>query len=211
MTSSPIALDQLQAKQGTLDMEDYTIVDAVVAVVILISAFLAFSRGFVRETLSILGWVAAAVAGYIFAPKVEPMIREIPVLSDILGGSCQLSILAAFAAVFAVALVVVSIFTPLFSGLIQKSALGPLDQGLGFLFGFARGLLLAVVKNTPRGLPNPARGANPRRCTGLDRSAVRKTHRQLCRLMQMARSLDDSILPDRYKPLDSSYTGATIQ
>jgi len=126
-------------------MEDYTIVDAVVAVVILISAFLAFSRGFVRETLSILGWVAAAVAGYIFAPRVEPMIREIPVLSDILSGSCQLSILAAFAAVFAVALVVVSIFTPLFSGLIQKSALGPLDQGLGFLFGFARGLLLAVV------------------------------------------------------------------
>lgn len=126
-------------------MEDYTIVDAVVAVVILISALLAFSRGFVREALSIFGWVAAAVAGYMFAPQVEPMIREIPVLSDILRNSCQLSILAAFAVVFAAALVIVSIFTPLFSGLIQKSALGPLDQGLGFVFGFARGLLLAVV------------------------------------------------------------------
>lgn len=126
-------------------MEDYTLVDAVVAVVILLSAFLAFSRGFVRETLSIVGWVAAAVAGYIFAPQVEPMIREIPVISDILRNSCQLSLLAAFAVVFAAALVIVSIFTPLFSGLIQRSALGPLDQGLGFIFGFARGLLLAVV------------------------------------------------------------------
>lgn len=126
-------------------MEDLTIVDGVVAVVVLISAFLAFSRGFVRETLSILGWVAAAAAGYIFAPRVEPMIREIPVISEILRNSCQLSLLAAFAVVFAAALVIVSIFTPLFSGLIQRSALGPLDQGLGFLFGFARGLLLAVV------------------------------------------------------------------
>jgi len=44
-----------------------------------------------------------------------------------------------------VVLVVVSIFTPIFSGAVQRSILGGLDQGLGFLFGVARGVLLVVV------------------------------------------------------------------
>ena len=46
---------------------------------------------------------------------------------------------------FAVVLVIVSIFTPLFSSLIQRSVLGGLDQGLGFLFGALRGVLLVAV------------------------------------------------------------------
>ncbi len=126
-------------------MEGFTIIDGVVALVIIVSAILAYSRGFVRETLSIAGWVVAAIAAYIFAPRAEPLIREIPVLKDFLGESCELSIIAAFAAVFALALVVVSIFTPLFSSAVQRSALGGVDQGLGFLFGVARGLVLVAV------------------------------------------------------------------
>ena len=47
--------------------------------------------------------------------------------------------------VFAVVLVVVSIFTPLFATVVQRSALGGLDQGLGFLFGALRGILLVAV------------------------------------------------------------------
>lgn len=128
-----------------MELEGFTIVDGVALLIVLISALLAFSRGFVREVMSILGWVAAAVVAFTFAPKVEPMVREIPILKDLIGTSCELSILAAFAAVFAVALIVVSIFTPLFSGFVSRSALGPMDQGLGFLFGVARGVLLIAV------------------------------------------------------------------
>ncbi|HBM41993.1 MAG TPA: colicin V production CvpA, partial [Sulfitobacter sp.] len=43
------------------------------------------------------------------------------------------------------ALIVVSLFTPLFSSLVQRSVLGGLDQGLGFLFGVARGILLVAI------------------------------------------------------------------
>ena len=53
--------------------------------------------------------------------------------------------ITAFAAVFAVALIVVSLFTPLFSSVVQRSALGGLDQGLGFLFGVVRGILLVAI------------------------------------------------------------------
>jgi len=126
-------------------MEGFTIVDGVVAVVIVISAILAYSRGFVREAMAILGWIAAAVLAFIFAPTVEPLVKEIPVVGTYLQDSCELAIIAAFAAVFAVALVVVSVFTPLFASIVQRSALGGLDQGLGFFFGVLRGLLLVAV------------------------------------------------------------------
>ncbi|MBV1864066.1 MAG: CvpA family protein [Rhodobacteraceae bacterium] len=126
-------------------MEGFTIVDGGVAVIVLISAILAYSRGLVREILSIAGWVAAAIVAYFLTPQVVPLVKEIPVVNDIIGGSCILSLIVAFALVFAVALVVVSIFTPLFSGMIQRSALGPVDQGLGLLFGVARGLVLVLI------------------------------------------------------------------
>jgi len=126
-------------------MDGFTIIDGAVAVVIILSALLAYSRGFVRESLAIVGWIAAAVVAYLFAGKAEPLIREIPVLGDFVKDSCELSIIASFAAVLAVALVVMSIFTPLFSSLVQRSALGGIDQGLGFLFGALRGVILVAV------------------------------------------------------------------
>lgn len=126
-------------------MEGFTIVDAIVAAIILMSAILAYSRGFVREALAILGWIAAAVLAFIFAPQAEPLVKQIPVLDKFLGDSCELSIIAAFAGVFALALIVMSIFTPLFASAVQRSALGGIDQGLGFLFGVLRGILLVAV------------------------------------------------------------------
>lgn len=124
---------------------DFTIVDGIVAVIIILSAVLAYSRGFVREILSIGGWILAAIAAYVLAPKVEPLVKEVPILKDFLGPSCELAMIAAFAAVFAVALIIFSVFTPLFAGAVQRSALGGIDQGLGFLFGVARGAVLVAI------------------------------------------------------------------
>ena len=126
-------------------MEGFTIADGIVLALIVLSAVLAYARGLVRESLSIAGWVVAAIAGFSFAPMVEPLIREVPLLRDVIGTSCELGILAGFAAAFVVALVLVSIVTPLVAGAVQNSAIGPVDQGLGFLFGVARGVLLVVI------------------------------------------------------------------
>ena len=126
-------------------MEGFTLVDAGVAIIILLSGVLAYSRGLVREAMAILGWVGATIVAFIFADQVEPLVRQIPVLGDFIGDSCELAIIAAFAAVFAVALVVFAIFTPLFSSVIQRSSLGGVDQALGFFFGVLRGILLVAV------------------------------------------------------------------
>lgn len=126
-------------------MDGFTLVDAGVAAVILISALLAYARGLVHESLAILGWVAAAIVAYLFAPQVVPLVKEIPYVGQFLQDSCELAIIAAFCAVFALCLIVVSIFSPLFASLVKNSALGGVDQGLGFLFGAIRGIVLVAV------------------------------------------------------------------
>ncbi|KAE9629718.1 CvpA family protein [Parasedimentitalea maritima] len=126
-------------------MDGFTIIDGVVALIIVVSALLAYARGFAREAMAIAGWIAAAVLAFIFAPQVEPLMGEIPVVGEFISDSCELSIIAAFAAVFALALIVVSFFTPLFSSMVQRSALGGLDQGIGFFFGVLRGILLVAI------------------------------------------------------------------
>lgn len=126
-------------------MENLTVVDGGAALIIIVSAILAFSRGFVREMLAILGWIGAAIAAYYFAPSVQPLVKELPVVGEFLADSCELAVVAAFAGVFVIGLIVTAIFTPLFSSAVQRSALGGIDQALGFLFGAARGVLLIAV------------------------------------------------------------------
>jgi len=124
---------------------EFTIVDGVVVLVLLVSGVLAYSRGVTRELLAIAGWVIAAIASIYFAPAVEPLLKEIPTVGEFLISSCTISKLAAVVVVFAIALIILSIFTPLFSSAVQESPLGPLDRGLGFIFGVARGALLVIV------------------------------------------------------------------
>jgi len=126
-------------------MDGFTLIDGLVAFVLVLSSILAFSRGIVRESLAILGWIAAAIAAFSLAPTVEPLVAEIPILGDFLADSCELAMIAGFAGVFAVALVIISLITPFFSTLVQKSAISGIDQALGFLFGALRGVVLVAV------------------------------------------------------------------
>lgn len=124
---------------------EFTVADAVVLLIVALSAYLAFVRGFVRETLAIGGWVVAALVAFFLAPFVTPLIGEIPVIGDFFRASCTMSVLAAFAVVFALVLVVLSVVTPILADVIQGSALGPVDRFFGFLFGVARGVALVAV------------------------------------------------------------------
>lgn len=126
-------------------MEGFTLIDGVVAAVIVLSAILAYSRGLVREAMAIAGWIGAAVLAYVFAPAAQPLVKEAPVVGAFLADSCVLSLGAAFVVVFAIGLIIAALFTPLFSSVVQRSAIGGIDQALGFLFGAARGVLLVAV------------------------------------------------------------------
>ena len=123
----------------------FTIVDGGVFLVLFLSAILAFARGLTRELLSVGGWVLGAIAAFALAPTFEPLIKDIPVIGEFVAPSCELSMLTAFAAVFAISLIVMSVLTSALGTLVRESALGPIDRGLGFLFGVARGVLLLVI------------------------------------------------------------------
>jgi membrane protein required for colicin V production len=126
-------------------MESVNIIDGTVLFLVFLSAILAYSRGVVREIMAIVGWVMAAFLAFIFAPQVKPLVKEIPMIGPILADSCELAIIASFAAVFAVALVIVSFFTPLLTSLIDKTAAGRVDRAMGFLFGILRGLAVIAI------------------------------------------------------------------
>jgi membrane protein required for colicin V production len=115
-----------------------TLLDLIVIGVMLISALLAMVRGFTREVLSIAAWVAAAVAALFLHPYVVPFIT--PYIKN-----ATVAQLVAGGAVFLVTLIVVSFITIRISDMILDSRIGAIDRTLGFLFGAARGLLLAVV------------------------------------------------------------------
>lgn len=115
-----------------------TILDGVLLGVMLISAFLAMMRGFIREVFSIGTWIAAAAAALFFhsllVPYVEPYV-----------GNDLLSQAISAAAVFFITLILVSFITIRISDFILDSGVGPIDRTLGFMFGALRGLLIVVV------------------------------------------------------------------
>ena len=112
--------------------------DVAVAALLFVSAAFAYFRGFVHEVLSITGWIGAAAAGIYGFPYARPFFRQAianPLFADIAAG----------AALFLVALVVLSLIARAISHRVKASALGALDRALGFLFGLLRGALIAAV------------------------------------------------------------------
>lgn len=107
-------------------------------VIVLTSALLSMVRGFTREVLAIVSWAAAAVAALYLHPLVQPYLK--PYIQKE-----SLAMWVAIAIVFLVVLVVVTIITVKISDVILDSRVGALDRSLGFVFGAARGYLLAVV------------------------------------------------------------------
>lgn len=115
-----------------------TLLDGVLVGFTLVSAMLAMVRGFSREVLSIVSWVAAAAAAYFFYKPVLPYVQ--PYLDNEL-----FAMVAAAGIVFIVALIIVSLITMKIADLIIDSRIGALDRTLGFLYGAARGVLVVAV------------------------------------------------------------------
>lgn len=115
-----------------------TLLDIVLLVVMLVSALLAMIRGFMREVLSIVSWIAAAAVTVYFFPKLLPMVQshisnDIAAKAVVIGG------------LFIGTLLIVSVLTIKISDKVLDSRIGALDRTLGFLFGLGRGLIIVVV------------------------------------------------------------------
>lgn len=116
----------------------FTILDLVVIAVLILSALLAAWRGFTREVLSIGAWVGAAVVMFLAGPTAVPFAKAY-VDHD------TVATIAAYAAIFVLALIPLSYISFRISEGVQGSAIGPVDRLLGLVFGAARGLVVLGI------------------------------------------------------------------
>jgi membrane protein required for colicin V production len=115
-----------------------TAFDVGVGILVLISAILATARGLTREILSLATWAgSAAIAIYMW--QYQPQIAE--------GFIADKNVAAAATIVvtFLLSLIILHLITMRIADFVVDSRIGPLDRTLGFVFGVARGILIAVV------------------------------------------------------------------
>lgn len=121
-----------------MDNLPVNVTDIIVIIAVVVSAFLAYARGFVHEVLSVAGWIGAGFITIYAFPQVQPYARDL--ISIELAAD-----LAAGVAIFVFSLAVLSLLTRAISKRVQDSALNALDRSLGFLFGLARGAVLVSL------------------------------------------------------------------
>lgn len=114
-------------------------VDLAVVAVLLLSAALAFFRGFVHEVLAVGAWVGAGFAGLYGLPLLAPLVR------DLIPQAAWAADLVAGVVIFLVVLVLLSMISTALARKIRQSALNALDRSLGFLFGLLRGAVIVVA------------------------------------------------------------------
>jgi membrane protein required for colicin V production len=114
------------------------LVDLAVLIVIALSAVFAFARGFVREALSVVAWIGAALVtfyGFDWAHGLTARFVATPLLAELIAG----------AGLFLISLIVLTMLTGYAAGFMQWSALTPIDRTLGLAFGVVRGVLLVSI------------------------------------------------------------------
>ena len=113
-------------------------VDLTILGVIAVSALVSLVRGFVREALSLVSWVAAFFVASTFYKDVSPLLSEYlqdPFLRD--GGAILL--------LFILTLIIGSLVNFIFGVLVDKTGLTGTDRVLGMVFGALRGVLVVAA------------------------------------------------------------------
>ncbi|MBM3541374.1 MAG: CvpA family protein [Alphaproteobacteria bacterium] len=112
--------------------------DIAVGLVLAISGFLAFARGFVRELLAIVTWVGAAIAAlYLFA-KIKPYA------AGVISPAWLADAITAIG-VFAAAFIVLTLVSRPVVERVNGSPLKGLDRAFGLAFGVLRGAALLSI------------------------------------------------------------------
>lgn len=126
------------------------IVDIAVGIIILISAAIAFLRGFIREVLTIAGVVGGVLAAIFLGPKLAPVFRgwfgvengeKVEKLFDIIPMDVAADA-TAYAAIFVIFVIAISVLSHFIASGVKAMGLGPIDRTLGVIFGVVRGFVL---------------------------------------------------------------------
>jgi len=106
--------------------------------IISLSSLFSLKRGFVKEALSLVTWVAAFIIARTFNPNLQTLLID---LID----TVVFRAVAAFAILFIGTLIVGAIINSLIGLLVKITGLTTTDRLLGVIFGVARGVIIVVV------------------------------------------------------------------
>lgn len=121
-----------------LMLDAFTWVDWAVVAIVTLSTLLSLLRGFTREALSLLGWIAAFVIAYVFAGELASRMSGL--ISNITA-----RYIAAWLLLLVGVLLVTGLVSMLMVQMVRATGLGTLDRLLGTIFGFARGVMIVLV------------------------------------------------------------------
>lgn len=114
------------------------VLDWVIIGVVLVSTVISLVRGFVKEVLSLLTWVAAFAIALGFS---KPASALVPQAVDIPSARVAIAFLALFVAV----LIIGGIINWAVSTAVNKTGLSGTDRSVGMIFGLARGIFIVAI------------------------------------------------------------------
>lgn len=112
--------------------------DALILSVVVISSLISLSRGFVKEALSLVTWIVAAVIAWMFGGSLAHHFQ--PYID-----THSIRVIVACAVLFLVTLLIGALVNFLVTQLVRATGLTGTDRLLGMVFGAARGLVLVVI------------------------------------------------------------------
>ena len=112
--------------------------DLVILGIIALSALISLIRGFVKESISLLSWIAAGIVAFRYFSAMAELLE--PYLAD-----PTIRNMAAFAVLFISTLIIGAIINFIMSQLVSKTGLSGTDKVLGVVFGGARGVLIVTM------------------------------------------------------------------
>lgn len=113
-------------------------VDYAILGILVISTFISLLRGFVREALSLAGWILAFWVSLTFATGLASLLTNS--IDD-----PTLRLITAFVGLFVLSLIVSGVVNFFAVKLVQRTGLTRMDRFLGLIFGFLRGVLIVAV------------------------------------------------------------------
>jgi membrane protein required for colicin V production len=121
-----------------VDWLQFNAVDWAIIVVLGLSILLSLWRGFVREAVSLAGWVAAFFIANMFVVAMTTALAQWIV--NVSG-----RYVAAYAILFVGTLLMAGLLGKLGTQVVHVTGLTLLDRLLGTVFGFARGIIVVLV------------------------------------------------------------------